>query len=317
MEKVMLLGLETFSYHLALGRGRMDIFGFIERTVKLGLDGVQVNIGPATTSRGHLGSDDPGLLREVREAVTASGMYIEIDTRGTDPVFLKRILTLCSGIGADVLRLYAVPDGHVRTGLARAADDLVEILPVCADLGVRIAFENHEHETSLEILEVVHRIDSPWVGTLVDTGNGMMVWEDPVQAVRNLSRLAVSSHFKDQVVYLEESEATVAGVAIGRGNIDCEECFRILAQDSPLKLVNIEVCYDYRAPFRRPREEGASTRLGAGAFTLVEPPYEASFIAPPTSRRSEEQDQQMIEWQDQAVVESVAFVKGLDGKLGA
>jgi hypothetical protein len=57
----VLLGLETFSYHLALGRSQMDIFGFIERTPKLELNGVQVNIGSVRNTVEHLGSDDPGV----------------------------------------------------------------------------------------------------------------------------------------------------------------------------------------------------------------------------------------------------------------
>jgi len=230
----------------------MDIFGFIERTQELGLDGVQVNIGPAINSFGHLGSDDPGFVREVRAAVESAGFFIEIDTRDTDYDFLTRVLKLCSAIGADVLRLYAAPDGDVSEGLQRAATDLARIVPVCANLGIRIAFENHEHETSEEILTVVRQVDSPWVGTLVDTGNAIMVWEDPVDAVRDLAHFAVSPHLKDQVVYEEAGETVVAGVTLVQGSTNCEESFRILAEESPLERINIEVCYDYRAPFRRP-----------------------------------------------------------------
>lgn len=309
----MLLGLETFSYHLALGRSQMDIFGFIERTRELGLDGVQVNIGPARNTFGHLGSDDPGFIREVRAAVESAGFFIEIDTRGTDYDFLTRVLKLCSAIGADVLRLYSVPGGDMSEVLQRAAADLARIVPVCADLGVRIAFENHEHETSADILGVVRQVDSRWVGTLVDTGNAMMVWEDPVQAVRNLAPFAVSSHFKDQVVYEEAGEPVVAGVTLGQGNTNCEESFRILAEESPLDRINIEVCYDYRAPFRRP--VGPDSQSESEAFRLIEGPHDPRFIAPPLARRTPDEDQKMVAWQNDAVRESVRFVKELNANL--
>jgi hypothetical protein len=71
----VLLGLETFSYHLALGRSQMDIFGFIERTRKLELNGVQVNIGSARNTFGHLGSDDLGVVRELRASVESAGFF--------------------------------------------------------------------------------------------------------------------------------------------------------------------------------------------------------------------------------------------------
>lgn len=38
----MLLGLETFSYHLAFAYRKMNIFDFIKRTAELGLDGVEI-----------------------------------------------------------------------------------------------------------------------------------------------------------------------------------------------------------------------------------------------------------------------------------
>ena len=39
---MMEIGLETFSYHLAFGRGFVNVFDFISRTAELGLDGVQI-----------------------------------------------------------------------------------------------------------------------------------------------------------------------------------------------------------------------------------------------------------------------------------
>ncbi len=56
----MLLGLETFSYHLAFGYGKMDIFDFIRKTVEFGLDGVEINVEGDDLA--HLGSEDPGFL---------------------------------------------------------------------------------------------------------------------------------------------------------------------------------------------------------------------------------------------------------------
>ena len=313
----MRLGLETFSYHLAFGRKKMDTFGFIDRAHALGLDGVQINIGPGAPGWGHLGSVDAGYLREVRTTVEDLGMYIEIDTRGTDPGFLVEMLGICKALGADVLRIYASVGGNLEQELAQAPGHFRQVLPVCEDYGVRIAFENHEYETSQDVLKVIREVDSPYVGALVDTGNSMMVWEDPVEAVRAMAPCAVSSHFKDHVVYVDDGQPLVAGVTLGKGSIDCAACFRILAEASPLERINIEVCYDYRAPFRRPQSHGAGATLGQGAFRVLAPPFEPSYIAPPTHKRSALEDERLPEWQDQAVVESVAFVKGLNEQLGS
>jgi len=88
----------------------------------------------------------------------------------------------------------------------------------------------------------------------------------------------VTSHFKDHVVVASDTGPLVAGVTLGTGNIDCAECFRILAQESPLTRLVIEVCYGYAAPFRCSPEEGGGARLGAGAFRVLEGPFDPSWI---------------------------------------
>jgi len=305
----MLLGLETFSYHRWFGHGRMDVFAFIERCAGLGLDGVQLNVNGHNL--GHFGGDDAGRVREVRQLVDQHGMFVEIDSRGTDPEHLAAMLGLCQAVGADVLRTYASCGGDLAQELAEAPERLRQVLPVCADLGVRIAVENHEYETSAEVLEIVRRVDSEWVGAHVDTGNSMMAWEDPVAAVTALAPCAVSSHFKDHIVIMDE-EPLVVGVTLGTGSIDCAECFRVLAEESPLERLIIEVCYGYSAPFRRPQERGAGARLGEGAFRPVVGPFDPSRVLLDQGRQGPVPEDRVLAWQEASVVESVAFVKGLN-----
>ena len=305
----MLLGMETFSYHLAFAAGEMDVYSFIERCAEFGLDGVQLNVnGP---NLGHLGGGEPGHLREIRRMTEGFGMFVEVDSRGTDPAHLANMLRLCEAVGADVLRTYVSCGGDLTQELAQAPAHLRQVLPMCADMGIRIAVENHEYETSQEVLDVVRRADSEWVGTHVDTGNSMMVWEDPVEATAALAPYAASSHFKDHIVIVAE-EPLVVGVALGTGSIDCGECFRILAEQSPLERLIIEVCYAYSAPFRRPQAGGAGGKLGEGAFRVVEGPLDPAWVAPSARDGSRAERKRMVHWQHDAVVESVAFVKRLN-----
>jgi sugar phosphate isomerase/epimerase len=307
------LGLETFSYHLAFGRGKMDIFGFINKAVELGMSGVQINIGAGPPAWGHLGGNDPAFLREVRSEVEHNGLYIEIDTQKTEPDYLTTVLDMCAALGVEVLRTYEKPSGDIEHDMDRAVENLRSIVPACSDLGIRIAFENHEYETSDDVRSVIGRVNSEWVGTLVDTGNSMMVWEDPERAVKALAPYAVSSHYKDHVVIVEDDMLKVAGVAIGSGSMDCAECFWILAEDSPLTRINIEVCYDYRAPFRR--EKPADFSEDFAAFAVRPAPYDPSWIAPSSHLRTRQVDANLVEWQDQAVRTSVAYVKMLRDAL--
>ena len=177
----MLLGLEPFSYHLAFAYGKMDIFDFIKRTAEFELDGVEINIEGEDLA--HLGSEDPGFLRDVRAMTDELGLYVEVDTCDTSPQNLTRALSICMALGADRLRVYSSVGGDVKEELKQAAKDFRQITPLCADYGVRIAYENHEYETSHDVLQVVREVDSEYVGTHIDTGNSMLMWEEPIEAI--------------------------------------------------------------------------------------------------------------------------------------
>ena len=310
----MRLGLETFSYHLAFGAGEMDIFAFIERCVSLGLDGVQLNMGQL----GPFLQADSGRARDVREMAVAEGLFVEVDSRGTDPAHLASMLRICSDVGADVLRTYVSCGGDLVQELAQAPDHLRAVVPMCRDLGIRIALENHEYETSRDILDILEQVDSEWIGAHVDTGNSMMVWEEPITAVRAMAPVAFSTHFKDHIVIVEDELPLVVGVTLGRGSIDCRESFRLLAEESPLERLVIEVCYGYSTPFRRPQEEGAGGRLGEGSFRVVEGPLDPTWaVARRHGGVSPGELRQLIAWQEQSVIESVEYVKQLNAALGS
>ena len=155
------------------------------------------------------------------------------------------------------------------------------------------------------------QVESEWVETHVDTGNSRMAWEDPVDAVRALAPKAISSHFKDHIVILEEGTPLVVGVPLGVGSIDCRECLRILAEESPLERLAIEVCYGYSAPFRRSQERGPGGRLGEGAFRVVEGPFDPARVVPHPKDYTGEALERLDERQHEAVVQGLAYTRSL------
>jgi len=331
----MLLGLETFSYHLAFAYGKMDVFSFIDRCISLGLDGIQLNV--EDDRLGCLGSDDPSFLKDVRQCAEQHGLFIELDTCGTDPDHLSKMIDICHRLGADRLRTFSSLGGHVAAELEKAKHDFPKVMDRCAAAGVKIAFENHEFESSWDIMAVVRHVDSPYLGTHIDVGNSMMIWEDPLTATANMAQAAVSTHFKDHMVIRVGNDLMVAGVPLGTGSIDLKACYDILQAQSPLERLNIEVCYGYVAPFRLPVEDGRGGKPGVGSFTVAEPPYQPQIVAPflldafaqgaslnsfawqelAEVARTRSDKNRLLELQDKAVVDSVAYVKRLrDGTSG-
>lgn len=325
------LGLETFSYLPLYAAGKMDVFGFIERTHELGLDGVQINICTEREHWGMLGGIETDRLRDVRRLTESLGMYVEVDTYGMQEEHLRTALRASHLLGADVLRTYAStpdvlegaalldymqPGGGVDRDLERAVLTLRRLLPICADIGIRIAMENHEYETSAQMLSLVKAVDSEWVGLLVDTGNMMTVWEDPVAAVTAMAPFAISTHFKDHAVIEEDDRLWVVGTPVGKGSIDCAACFEALVRHLLLDRINIEVCYGYRSAFRVPEGRGAQ-RPDRGAFRIQPRPHDKTIVSPyPNYARSSMMTasawEELLAWQEQAVVESVEYVKALN-----
>ncbi len=230
------------------------------------------------------------------------------------------------------MRVYSSVGGDVQEEIKKAAPDFLQVVPLCADYGVKIAYENHEYESSQDILGVVHKVNSEFVGTFVDVGNSMTIWEDPIHAITATAPYAVSTHFKDHIVIMLGDQPVIIGVPLGKGSIDLVESFRILAEQSPLDRINIEVCYGYMAPFHVPESEGYGAKLDQGSFRIQHPPFDPEVVAPNILQyldqpfelaayrwqdlakisSSESQGEELVALQEQAVVESVEYVKELN-----
>ena len=302
------LGLETESLHLLFQHGRMDIFGFIETAHELGLDGVQINVIKdynLDENWGALGGNSEEHLKKVKALTDKYGMYIEIDMRNLDYERVEEVLKVASRLGAKIVRSYIpikpLTDKGATAGSEGAYDfakirhdfdpssydegieKLNRIIPLLKKYRVKLALENHEYETSTELVEVVKKVNSPWVGLHYDFGNSMMAWEEPVTAAENMAPYTFTTHFKDHIIVEEPNDKygyVVCGVPAGEGNIDLEKCFEIMMEKSALTRINVEMCYPYCAQFKRTPGAGGVKKVGEGAFKVEKHPYDYNVIKP-------------------------------------
>lgn len=286
----MKLGLETESCHLSFQQSRMDIFGFIELTAELGLDGVQINVIPDRGIHpewGTLDGDDPEYLAHVRAAIETRDLFCEIDSRGTTVAELWPVLRLARALGATLVRSYVryPNDEFDKKFLAAQADEVRQLVPFLREHGIRLAFENHEFETSGDMLDFVLAVAEPdWVGLLCDVGNSIMAWEEPVRAVEAMAPYTFAVHFKDHIVVIDDGPATgphpvVCGVPLGQGSIDLETVYRVLVEESRATTIDLEMCYPYCATFKRATGTGGSDTL-RGTFSIKNPPFPRDVIGP-------------------------------------
>ncbi|MCC8061392.1 MAG: sugar phosphate isomerase/epimerase [Clostridiales bacterium] len=301
-------GLDTESLHLWFQNRRIDIFGFIDKAHEWGLDGVMINLIKdynLDPEWGTLESNDPVHLAKVRHLLESNHMYVELATRGIEFDHLVKIVETANVLGADIIRTY-IPiilnnNEECRTGgeglydpakvkqdfdhtvLDEAVVKLKKLIPVLKHYRIRIALENHEYETSEELVNVVRRINSPWVGLHYDFGNSMMAWEEPVKAAENMALYTITTHFKDHIVIPSQEERcgyVVCGVPAGQGNIDLEHCLDLIMDGSMIMRLNIEMCYPYCAQFKRLQGTGGVWSVGEGCFKVEAPLYDENIMKP-------------------------------------
>ena len=278
------IGLETESCHLLFQHGYMDVFGFIDYVAASGLDGVQLNLIPdhnLDPTWGVLAGNNPEYLNRVSSALVANDLYCELDTRGTTFNELAPVLEIAHALGARLVRSY-VRYPHDRfddTYLASQVAELRRIVPLLRRYNIRLAIENHEFETSADVINFVTAVGEPdWVGVLCDVGNPMMAWEDPLAAVQAMAPYAFGVHFKDHGVIMDEGEPVVCGFPLGEGSIDLDAVFRTLMEGGPDRI-SLETCFPYCGTFKRVRGTGGVHELRE-TFAVLAAPFPSTLVRP-------------------------------------
>ncbi|MCF7689844.1 MAG: sugar phosphate isomerase/epimerase [Cephaloticoccus sp.] len=252
----MKIGLDSFSFHIALAAGGYDIFRTLDWMSELGFAGIQINInGPDGR---FLGRDPSDLahLKRVRSALEQKGFFAEVGGgHVTDPSIVAAQLRLAAALGADTLRTVVGWQTSLTHTIALAHASLGQTLPLARQLGVRLAVENHEDITAAELGGLLAAIGDPQVGACLDTGNDIVVYGDPVGAARLLATRAVSTHIKDQKLVRVAGTIYSVGVPLGTGDINLPAIIQLIQTKSPLDRILIQNCTGYAAPlnkFKRP-----------------------------------------------------------------
>lgn len=138
-------------------------------------------------------------------------------------------------IGADVMRVVASslmfrfePHGPQIDILV---DWFKEAVKVAEERDVILAVENHIDYTSDEIKELLDRVDSPYLGVNLDTGNFLRLLDDPVEGAAKLADRVYATHIKDlkPVKGLNAREwYFFSSTPVGEGLVDNQKLAQIL-----------------------------------------------------------------------------------------
>ena len=274
------LALHSFSllHHFRHQPG-FDALAFIDLAKALGFTGINLSLNDADYR--HLGGREVARMDAVRQRLERAGMSLEVDTSGTDPAHLQRLMDVAGRMGAKSMRLYTRHRGGVPEMMKLTSVDLLESSPMAERAGITLVLENHEDFSGPELAAIVEAVDLPAVKILYDYGNSQMVLEDPLEALEATLPHIHSVHVKDHVMVRPEDAPsgalTVAGVPMGDGFLPIEAITRRLL-DEGLRRITFESVWAYAAPVAAGRKPLKGVRLGEGAFQFASPPFDPAFL---------------------------------------
>src|SRR5262249_10916189 len=92
-----------------------------------------------------------------------------------------------------------------------------------------------------ELVGMVKKISSKYVGVTVDTGNSIALLEDPMEVVETYAPWALSTHIKDMGVQEYEDGFLLSEVPLGTGFLDLKKIVRVLRDARPEIRFNLEM----------------------------------------------------------------------------
>ena len=189
----------------------------MEVAKKIGLDGVQVNMGSAANK---MWLRQPEVQKRYLDAAKQHGVQIgglalgemnsvALKSEPRAAVWLVDSVDVAVAIGAKVILVAQFYKGDLKgdkEGTDRTVEVLKEVAPRAERAGIILGIENYL--SAEENLDIVQRVGSPAVLVYYDVGNSTDKGYDIYTEIRQLKGKVCGFHFKD------------AGHLLGKGRID-------------------------------------------------------------------------------------------------
>ena len=246
------LGVCSYSYNIHWKAARdghasvrfKDTIEFLEYCRQLGAGGVQIGVG----------SRDADYPKKVRAKAEAYEMYFEgqssLPQHSSDVERFDAEIRAAREAGAGVVRTamlggrrYETFDSAeaFRQFAEKSLHSLTLAEPILKRHRVRLAIENHKDRRVPEMLDMLKRISSEYVGVCVDVGNNIALLEEPMAVVDALAPFAFSTHLKDMAVQEYEEGFLLSEVPLGEGFLDLKKMVAVLQKANPTIQFNLEM----------------------------------------------------------------------------
>lgn len=178
---------------------------------------------------GKLPSTDAAYLDDLRTRLADRGLVptvivgslnLNADHDIADPPLQKAIASLevAHRLGSPLGLFYFGYAGRVtREGRIRlAVEQVAQLADAAADYGITVTTENYDYFTSRDFEEIFTKLNRPNVGLHNDTGNWLLLDEDPLEATKRMAPYTYHAHVRDYVL----RDGVYTSVPIGQGEVE-------------------------------------------------------------------------------------------------
>jgi sugar phosphate isomerase/epimerase len=243
------LGLLLYSYgirsRVERDQGFANPIPFLSFAQQRGAVAVQVPIGIRTREE----------ATEIRRFCDRSGMIIEgiisppkniveeFDRFSPEMNTLEECGVTVARVVVSSGRRYEVFDKRSEfVNFLRQAEDLLKRIDGLAHRNkVVLAVENHKDFRIDEMVTLLKRVSSEWIGVCLDTGNNLSLLDDPYECVEALAPYTRTVHLKDIAVEESKDGFLMSEVPLGQGMFDLPRMVSLVHQKNPKARFHLEM----------------------------------------------------------------------------
>ncbi|HEV2380207.1 MAG TPA: TIM barrel protein [Terriglobia bacterium] len=218
-------------------------YDFLEYCHSLGAGGIQIG----------LDSLDAGYLDKLRRRAAELGMYLEVIVslpKKDDASGFERQVAAARQAGAVCMRSACLNGRRYedftsldewKSFVAGSDRRIALALPALEKHRIPLGLENHKDWTADEMVALIERHSSEFLGVCLDTGNNLSLLDDPMDVIAKLAPFAVSTHVKNMAVEAYPDGFLLAEVPLGEGILDLSQVVETIRKAGPKARLNLEM----------------------------------------------------------------------------
>lgn len=195
--------------------------------------------------------DFAGKVREKREALgIALEGQISLPKDKADLPRFRADLEASRGAGGTILRTVCLNGRRYET--MRTSSQWAEFRenslrrlqlaePILRKTRCKLAVENHKDWLADELLGILKKLDSEWIGVTLDFGNNFSLLDHPHRVAEKLAPYVLTTHFKDMAMAPYPDGFLLSEVPIGSGNLDLGSMISACRKHNPDVWFNLEM----------------------------------------------------------------------------